>query len=254
MLFFFRASRMRPSLQDFVRSTKESFVALDTKTGAKVHTLFFCSCIPACFPVRSALDHCYLLSSPQPKGKVGILVAVRAIGMVCLLRCPDSHDLGYNVIGSCSHIMLHQNQSWTMCWTWSSLCMIICHSPPNLAKFDRGNCCVGGLCGSLIPWLEGLVCCWVELKSVGHRSCPYSSHFTTWVMEVDFSVGVNYTEQQTYLGIFLDNVLELTASYMQILIMSLVPGFRQKTVLINSVTMTRRGNSSSLFMKWIISQ
>jgi hypothetical protein len=44
--------------------------------------------------------------------------------------------------------------------------------------------------------------------------------------DIDFTVEVNYTEQQTYLGIFLDNVLGLTASYMQILIMSLVLGFR----------------------------
>ncbi|GJN33282.1 hypothetical protein PR202_gb21863 [Eleusine coracana subsp. coracana] len=35
MSFFFRASRLRPSPQELVRSIKESFVALDTKTGAK---------------------------------------------------------------------------------------------------------------------------------------------------------------------------------------------------------------------------
>jgi hypothetical protein len=35
MIFFFWASRLRLSLQEFVRSIKEPFVALDTKTSAK---------------------------------------------------------------------------------------------------------------------------------------------------------------------------------------------------------------------------
>jgi hypothetical protein len=75
MSFFFRASRLRPSPQDLVRSVKESFVALDTKTGAKVHHRTRSSLLPHSSPVPGPICAGSLLSSlVAPIG--------RAIGMV----------------------------------------------------------------------------------------------------------------------------------------------------------------------------
>jgi calcium binding protein 39 len=57
MSFFFRAaSRQRPLPQEIARSLKDSLVALDTKTGAKVYARLSSMSLPHSHPLRGPPD------------------------------------------------------------------------------------------------------------------------------------------------------------------------------------------------------
>jgi hypothetical protein len=92
MSFFFRAAtRQRPSPQEIARSIKDSLVALDTKTGAKVYAQPSSILLPHSHPLHGPpIRPCRLAASVSSTPNQVILGAVNEVELLCLWTCSES--------------------------------------------------------------------------------------------------------------------------------------------------------------------